>query len=202
MRRDFHSSTALWVTSHGEGEEGDNTEESRDDSREEQWKQDGVGEEYSTEELGGERRQESLDRQSGEVQLQPEKTAGEVGVADSSASVDTSGTGGYSLKELLDNIARAQSEDVWTRPQKQVKTRRTTVMTIEELVVFLREEGAQDICVIKVPPEREYVDYFVVCGGMGIRHISRMADNLVAEVGVEGREGRGEGGGRMREMME
>ena len=99
MRRGFHSSTALWVTSHGEGEEGDNAEESRDDSSEEHWKQDEVGEEYSAEELGGERRQESLDKQSGEVQLQPEKTAGEVGVAGSSASMDTSGTGGYSLKE-------------------------------------------------------------------------------------------------------
>ena len=208
VRRGFHGSAALWVASRRDGEEGDNVEENRDGSggaQGRQGRQDGAGEEGSMEQLGGERR-ESLDVQNGEVQLQPEKTAGRLSVAEGSASVDTYRTGGYSLEVLLDNIAKAQKAEVWICPQKQVKVRRTTVMTIDDLVVFLREENAQDICVIKVPPEREYVDYFVVCGGMGTRHIRRIADNLVAEVGmgmVGGRErgGKGvrEGGGGMRQ---
>ena len=55
-------------------------------------------------------------------------------------------------------------------------------MNIHELVEFLRWKNARDICVIKVPREREYVDYFIVCGGLGTRHIRTMADSLVAEV--------------------
>ena len=59
---------------------------------------------------------------------------------------------------------------------------RSTPMDIEELVEFLRDENASDICVIRVPPYLDYVDYFVVCNGFGARHLRRMADGLVAEV--------------------
>ena len=55
-------------------------------------------------------------------------------------------------------------------------------MDIEELVEFLREENASDICVINVPLTLDYVNYFVVCSGFGARHLRRMADGLVAEV--------------------
>ena len=46
----------------------------------------------------------------------------------------------------------------------------------------LHDENASDICVIRVPPQLDYVDYFVVCSGFGARHLRRMADGLVAEV--------------------
>ena len=89
----------------------------------------------------------------------------------------------YSLEELLTGIARAQDKDSWVRPrQRRVGSRRSTVMSIDEVVSFLREENAEYICVIRVPAEREYVDYFVVCGGMGTRHIRTMADSLASEV--------------------
>ena len=98
--------------------------------------------------------------------------------------------GGYSLDELLERIAQSQREkdkqlsDVsqTKSAKRQRKSQYATVMNIHELVEFLRRENARDICVIKVPPEREYVDYFVVCGGLGTRHIHTMADNLAAEV--------------------
>ena len=98
--------------------------------------------------------------------------------------------GGYSLDQLLERIAQAQREkdkqlsDVsqTKSAKRQRKSQRATVMNIHELVEFLRWENACDICVIKVPPEREYIDYFVVCGGLGTRHIRTMADNLAAEV--------------------
>ena len=55
-------------------------------------------------------------------------------------------------------------------------------MEIDELVDYLKEENAIDICVIRVPPAMDYVNYFVVCSGFGARHLRRMADGLVAEV--------------------
>ena len=107
--------------------------------------------------------------------------------------------GHYSIDELLDFIAKAQlqkNEQV-VQPQvksekRKLKVRRLNLLTIDELVEFLRDENARDICVIKIPAEQEYVDYFVVCGGMGTRHIRMIADNLVAEVrgGGVGREWR------------
>ena len=59
---------------------------------------------------------------------------------------------------------------------------RTRLVNIEELVEFLREENASDVCVIRVPPHLDYVDYFVVCSGFGSRHLRRMAGALVTEV--------------------
>ena len=60
--------------------------------------------------------------------------------------------------------------------------RRNNPMDIEELVEFLWEENASDICAINVPLTLDYVNYFVVCSGFGARHLRRMADGLVAEV--------------------
>ena len=59
---------------------------------------------------------------------------------------------------------------------------RSVPMDIEELVQFLRDENASDICVIRVPPHLDYVDFFVVCSGFGGRHLRRMAGGLAAEV--------------------
>lgn len=97
--------------------------------------------------------------------------------------------GSYNLEELLDRIARAQLqkdeqlvENRVKMKTKRPKIRRTALLSIDELVNFLREQKAHDICVLKIPPEREYVEYFVVCSGFGTRHIRVMADSLVAEV--------------------
>ena len=111
------------------------------------------------------------------------------GEGTSSEEEDVRTVGDYSFDELLDRIAQAQLkkderifESTQGRAEKQSKRARETLMNIHELVGYLRQEAARDICVIKVPPERDYVDYFVVCGGLGTRHIRTMADNLVTEV--------------------
>ena len=96
---------------------------------------------------------------------------------------------GYSFDELLDRIAAAQlrrDERIFHDQPAEVPQRRKrhlhrTLDNIDELVQFLREENARDVCVIRVPPEREYVEHFVVCSGLGTRHIHTMADNLAAE---------------------
>ena len=106
----------------------------------------------------------------------------------------------YDLEELLRNVerkkAQERSQELEEEDEKELIAKparrerketpvqpRTETMHIEELVALLREENAQDLCVIKVPEEVGYVDYFVVCSGATRRHLLRMADKLVTEVG-------------------
>ena len=93
----------------------------------------------------------------------------------------------YRLEKLLRNVQKARlkegREQDETVTMKSERIQRSTPMTISELVEFLREENAREICVIRVPPEREYVNYLVTCVGTGTRHIGRMADSLAWEVG-------------------
>ena len=79
-----------------------------------------------------------------------------------------------------DSEKREQEENIKVKSERVQKS---TPMTISELVEFLREENAKDICVIRVPPEQEYVNYLVTCAGTGTRHIGRIADSLAWEVG-------------------
>ncbi|XP_069814887.1 mitochondrial assembly of ribosomal large subunit protein 1 [Dendropsophus ebraccatus] len=46
---------------------------------------------------------------------------------------------------------------------------------INVLVNLLRQENGKDLCVIRVPPEMKYVEYFVIVGGTSTRHIQAMA---------------------------
>lgn len=85
----------------------------------------------------------------------------------------------YDLRNLLYNIQKSKAD----KDRAAVAEKRTDMMTVEQLVQFLREHNARDVCVIQLPPELDYVEYFVVCTALGIRHIGRMADSLQAEVG-------------------
>ncbi|XP_062394015.1 mitochondrial assembly of ribosomal large subunit protein 1 isoform X2 [Sardina pilchardus] len=49
------------------------------------------------------------------------------------------------------------------------------VFDIGVLVTLLRQENAQDVCVIRVPPEMKYAEYFVVVSGSSTRHLRAMA---------------------------
>ncbi|XP_036102716.1 mitochondrial assembly of ribosomal large subunit protein 1 [Molossus molossus] len=50
---------------------------------------------------------------------------------------------------------------------------------IDMLVSLLRQENARDICVIKIPPEMKYTDYFVIGSGTSTRHLHAMAYYIV-----------------------
>ncbi|XP_042637601.1 mitochondrial assembly of ribosomal large subunit protein 1 [Orycteropus afer afer] len=50
---------------------------------------------------------------------------------------------------------------------------------IDMLISLLRQENARDICVIKVPPEMKYTDYFVIGSGTSTRHLHAMAYYIV-----------------------
>ncbi|XP_008064379.1 mitochondrial assembly of ribosomal large subunit protein 1 [Carlito syrichta] len=50
---------------------------------------------------------------------------------------------------------------------------------IDMMVSLLRQENARDICVIRVPPEMKYTDYFVIGSGTSTRHLHAMAYYIV-----------------------
>lgn len=47
--------------------------------------------------------------------------------------------------------------------------------TLDVLVSLLRQENAVDICVIKVPEQIKYTQYFIVVSGVSPRHLRAMA---------------------------
>ncbi|XP_063078756.1 mitochondrial assembly of ribosomal large subunit protein 1 [Engraulis encrasicolus] len=46
---------------------------------------------------------------------------------------------------------------------------------IDVLVGLLRQENAVDVCVIHVPPELRYTNYFITASGVSTRHLRAMA---------------------------
>ena len=89
-----------------------------------------------------------------------------------------------SLRNLQTDAAPSAFGDDRIHDDKHSPERRSSPMEIEELVDYLHEENASDVCVISVPPSLDYVNYFVVCSGFGTRHLRRMADGLIAEVRI------------------
>ncbi|XP_070582773.1 mitochondrial assembly of ribosomal large subunit protein 1 [Erythrolamprus reginae] len=55
----------------------------------------------------------------------------------------------------------------------------SSVVSIDYMVSLLREENAKDICVINLPPEIKYSNYFIICSGSSTRHIHAMAQYLI-----------------------
>ena len=99
----------------------------------------------------------------------------------SEPEVNTNSDGGYDFEELLRNI-RKKTDEKREKLRDKVKRDENSLMSIEELTTFLQVENAQDVCVIKVPPEKQYVDYMVICSGSSTRHIRKMAMELASEV--------------------
>lgn len=48
---------------------------------------------------------------------------------------------------------------------------KTGVYELEELLIVLREENAQDICVINIPPEVNLTDHMVIVSAISLRHL-------------------------------
>ncbi|XP_051871370.1 mitochondrial assembly of ribosomal large subunit protein 1 isoform X2 [Pristis pectinata] len=53
------------------------------------------------------------------------------------------------------------------------------VFNIDVLVALLRQENAKDVCVIKLPMEIKYADYFIIVSGTSARHLQAMAQYAV-----------------------
>ncbi|XP_074939135.1 mitochondrial assembly of ribosomal large subunit protein 1 [Phalacrocorax aristotelis] len=50
---------------------------------------------------------------------------------------------------------------------------------IDLVVALLRQENAKDICVIQLPPEMRYCNYFIVVSGSSTRHLHAMAHYML-----------------------
>ncbi|NXT93371.1 MASU1 protein, partial [Anhinga rufa] len=50
---------------------------------------------------------------------------------------------------------------------------------IDFVVALLRQENAKDICVIQLPPEVRYCNYFIVVSGSSTRHLHAMAHYML-----------------------
>ncbi|XP_018596227.2 mitochondrial assembly of ribosomal large subunit protein 1 [Scleropages formosus] len=59
---------------------------------------------------------------------------------------------------------------------EDVRKRPPCTFNIDVVVALLRQENAADVCVINVPKEMKYVDYFVVVSGSSTRHLIAMAE--------------------------
>ncbi|XP_046951865.1 mitochondrial assembly of ribosomal large subunit protein 1 [Lynx rufus] len=81
--------------------------------------------------------------------------------------------GGPGLEE------RAQGAAGEGQPESSTADHTGPKFDIDMLVSLLRQENARDICVIKVPPELKYTDYFVIASGTSTRHLHAMAYYIV-----------------------
>ncbi|XP_030045825.1 mitochondrial assembly of ribosomal large subunit protein 1 [Microcaecilia unicolor] len=50
---------------------------------------------------------------------------------------------------------------------------------IDILVALLRQENGRDICVVRLPPEMKYTDYFVIVSASSTRHLQAMTQYVL-----------------------
>ncbi|XP_054637727.1 mitochondrial assembly of ribosomal large subunit protein 1 [Dunckerocampus dactyliophorus] len=62
---------------------------------------------------------------------------------------------------------------------RHLSQRPTETFTLDVLVSLLRQENAEDICVIKLPEHIKYTQYFIVVSGVSPRHLRAMAHYAV-----------------------
>lgn len=68
-----------------------------------------------------------------------------------------------------DEVVEEEVSD-WV-PPVSLKRGKTGVYELEELLTVLREENAQDICVINIPPEVNLTDHMVIVSAISLRHL-------------------------------
>ncbi|XP_018425596.1 PREDICTED: mitochondrial assembly of ribosomal large subunit protein 1 [Nanorana parkeri] len=66
------------------------------------------------------------------------------------------------------DVAASNSE--WERRAEDLAE-----FNINVLVNLLRQENGKDLCVIRIPQEMKYVEYFVIVGGTSTRHLKALA---------------------------
>lgn len=68
-----------------------------------------------------------------------------------------------------DEVVEEEVSD-WVPPISLTRGK-TGVYELEELLTVLREENAQDICVINIPPEVNLTDHMVIVSAISLRHL-------------------------------
>ncbi|KAM3614484.1 uncharacterized protein V6R79_015088 [Siganus canaliculatus] len=67
------------------------------------------------------------------------------------------------------------NSDVFQEESQNRCQRSLETFSLDVLVSLLRQENAVDICVIKVPEQIKYANYFIVVSGVSPRHLRAMA---------------------------
>ncbi|KAM9231520.1 mitochondrial assembly of ribosomal large subunit protein 1 [Leptosomus discolor] len=63
--------------------------------------------------------------------------------------------------------------------QRQAADNVLPKFNIDFVVALLRQENAKDICVIQLPPEIKYCNYFIIVSGSSTRHLHAMAHYML-----------------------
>ncbi|KAK9513689.1 hypothetical protein VZT92_027203 [Zoarces viviparus] len=74
-----------------------------------------------------------------------------------------------------DNSDSKKSTGMSQEEEMDSNNRAPETFTLDVLVSLLRQENAVDVCVIKVPEQIKYTEYFIVVSGVSTRHLSAMA---------------------------
>uniref|UniRef100_A0A8D0GK55 Mitochondrial assembly of ribosomal large subunit protein 1 n=1 Tax=Sphenodon punctatus TaxID=8508 RepID=A0A8D0GK55_SPHPU len=86
-----------------------------------------------------------------------------------------SGAGGAGLlAEAGEDTAQQAEEERGLAADHGIPT-----FSIDLMVNLLRQENAKDICVIQLPPEMKYSDYFIIASGSSARHLHAMAQYVM-----------------------
>ncbi|KAM7175801.1 mitochondrial assembly of ribosomal large subunit protein 1 [Macrochelys suwanniensis] len=63
--------------------------------------------------------------------------------------------------------------------ERRAPDRALSKLNIDFIIALLRQENASNICVIQVPPEMRYSDYFIIVSGSSSRHLHAMAHYML-----------------------
>ncbi|XP_062979807.1 mitochondrial assembly of ribosomal large subunit protein 1 [Elgaria multicarinata webbii] len=101
--------------------------------------------------------------------------------AASSGLRSSSGVGSSELRDAEDAAGEEQQdwhEEDGAGPEPPSELVPST-FSIDQMVSLLRQENAKDICVIQLPPEMKYSNYFIIVSGSSPRHLHAMAHYLI-----------------------
>ncbi|XP_053122130.1 mitochondrial assembly of ribosomal large subunit protein 1 [Hemicordylus capensis] len=90
-----------------------------------------------------------------------------------------SGVGSSELWDATEEVAEVEREEVHQPEQRSREGLASSTFNLDYVVSLLRQENAKDICVIQLPPEMRYSNYFVIVSGSSTRHLHAMVHYLV-----------------------
>lgn len=88
---------------------------------------------------------------------------------------DVLGEGNSPLRKAHDDAEESHESGRDSSDNSDLSQRSLESFTLDVLVALLRQENAADICVIRVPEQIKYTEYFVVVSGVSPRHLRAMA---------------------------
>ncbi|XP_061918982.1 mitochondrial assembly of ribosomal large subunit protein 1-like isoform X1 [Entelurus aequoreus] len=89
------------------------------------------------------------------------------------SDVDVGRSNSTTSTDVIPDESRKPDSDF--NDNRHLSQRPTEAFTLDVLVSLLRQENADEICVIKLPEHIKYAQYFIVVSGVSPRHLRAMA---------------------------